>query len=435
MRKKLPWLGALLVVALTIAYYALTEPVTVIQRAAPDSAIQRNPYSAAQDWLTQRGQPSTRILSAAALFPLPEEDTTLIIDKQRGLLSHSQVRALLHWVEAGGELIVEARMLPRSLDEDTATDADWQDNDDLLYSLGITVWEGEETVDEEELDPFFELLDALPAFAGNPLQYCLLTDNEELRATCEALACEAPPQPEPLLLHAGDDQPSRRIQLHSQHVLWHDSWNEDDSPQAFLPEWPVEVTAYADNEYGSQLVQLSLGDGQVTVLTDLGLWDNQNLLYFDHAWLLAWLTGNQPVWFVRSVAMPPLMQWLWLRAPELGTALLLLVALWLWSRIPRRGPIQPVAEDHNRDYLQHLHASGYFQWRTEQQDTLLTALRQQALARLNRYHHQRQQALERAASHLKVTVAQLDHALTQPPANRDQLAQQVALLQALRSDT
>ncbi|HBC18288.1 MAG TPA: hypothetical protein DC022_05915 [Alcanivorax sp.] len=94
-----------------------------------------------------------------------------------------------------------------------------------------------------------------------------------------------------------------------------------------------------------------------------------------------------------------------------------------------------MAEDHNRDYLQHLHASGYFQWRTEQQDTLLTALRQQALARLNRYHHQRQQALERAASHLKVTVAQLNHALTQPPANRDQLAQQVALLQALRSDT
>ncbi|KGD60216.1 hypothetical protein T9A_02789 [Alcanivorax jadensis T9] len=435
MHRKLPWLGALLVVALIIAYYALTEPVTVIQRTAPDSAIQRNPYSAAQAWLAQRGQPSQRVLSAAALFPLPEEDITLIIDKQRGLLSHSQVRALLHWVEAGGELIVEARPLPKSRDEDTATETDWQDNDALLYSLGITVWKGEALADEEELDPFFELLDALPAFAGNPLQYCLLTDNDELRETCEALACEAPPQPEPLLLHAGDDQPSRRIQLHSQHVLWHDSWNEEDTPAEFLPEWPVEVTAYADNDDGSQLVQLSLGDGQVTVLTDLGLWDNQNLLYFDHAWLLAWLTGNQPVWFVHSVAMPPLLQWLWLRAPELGTALLLLVGLWLWSRIPRRGPIQPVAEDNNRDYLQHLHASGYFQWRTEQQDTLLTALRQQALARLNRYHHQRQQALERAASHLKVTVAQLDHALTQPPANRDQLAQQVALLQALRSDT
>ncbi len=48
MHRKLPWLGALLVVALIIAYYALTEPVTVIQRTAPDSAIQRNPYSAAQ---------------------------------------------------------------------------------------------------------------------------------------------------------------------------------------------------------------------------------------------------------------------------------------------------------------------------------------------------------------------------------------------------
>ena len=55
MRRKLPWLGALLVVVLMIAYYLLTEPVTVIQRAAPDSAIQRNPYSAAQAWLAQRG--------------------------------------------------------------------------------------------------------------------------------------------------------------------------------------------------------------------------------------------------------------------------------------------------------------------------------------------------------------------------------------------
>ena len=172
MRRKLPWLAALLVVALMIAYYALTEPVAVIQRAAPDSAIQRNPYSAAQDWLAQRGQPSKRVLSAAALFPLPEEATTLVIDKQRGLLNHSQVRSLLQWVEAGGELIVEARPLPKSRDEDTATEMEWQDNDPLLYNLGITVWKSEQETDDEELDPFFELLDALPAFAGNPLQYC-----------------------------------------------------------------------------------------------------------------------------------------------------------------------------------------------------------------------------------------------------------------------
>ncbi|MED5388863.1 MAG: DUF4350 domain-containing protein [Pseudomonadota bacterium] len=431
MRKWLPWLVIVLVAALMAAYYALTEPVTVIQRSAPDSAIQRNPYSAAQDWLSQRGQPSERILSAAALFPLPDEATTLIIDKQRGRLNDGQVQSLLRWVERGGELIVEARPLPRSRDEDTATASDWRDNDPLLYGLGITVWKSEEEIDEEKRDPFFELLDALPAFAGNPLQYCLLSDNEELRETCEALACDAPPQPEPLLLHAGDGQPSRRIQLYSQHLLWHDSWYEEDIRTDLA--WPVEVTAYADNAFGSQLIQLGLGDGQITVLTDLGLWDNAHLIYFDHAWLLGWLTGNEPVWFVRSVAMPPLLQWLWLRAPELGTALLLLVALWLWSRIPRRGPVQPVSEDNSHDYLQHLHASGYFQWRTEQQDALLAALQHQAQARLNHYHHQRQQALKRAADQLNVSPEQLDHALTQPPANRDQLIQQVSLLQALRA--
>ena len=65
---------------------------------------------------------------------------------------------------------------------------------------------------------------------------------------------------------------------------------------------------------------------------------------------------------------------------ESAALLLVLLALWLWYRIPRQGPRQEAREESSRDYLQHLHASGYFQWRTEQQDTLLTALRQQALA-------------------------------------------------------
>ncbi|MCG8394447.1 MAG: DUF4350 domain-containing protein [Pseudomonadales bacterium] len=434
MRRKLPWIIGLLVIVLVVAYYVLTEPVTTVHRVAPDSRILRNPYSAAQEWLAQRGQPSERILSAAALFPLPEPHTTLILDKRRGLLTDNQVQSLLEWVQRGGELIVEARPLPDSREEDSASPEQWRKNDPLLYPLGVTVWDAPTTVTETEKAPFIELLEALPVFAGDPLQYCLFTDNDTLRADCVDLLCKAPEQPAPLLLHAGDDQPLRQIQLYSDHVLWHTSWDEDDSV-SYEPEWPVELSAYADNDYGSQLIQLDLGDGQITVLTDLGLWSNPNLHYFDHAWLLAWLTGDKPVWFVRSVAMPPLMQWLWLRAPELGTALVLLLALWLWSRIPRRGPIQPMREENRHDYLQHLHASGYFQWRTNQQEALLEALRQQARARLDRYHHQPEQALQRAARHLKVPARALQQALTQQPETRDQLTQQVMLLQALRSET
>ena len=51
LRRAFPWLLATLLVAMIAGYYALTEPVTYMQRVAPDSSITRNPYSAAQRWL------------------------------------------------------------------------------------------------------------------------------------------------------------------------------------------------------------------------------------------------------------------------------------------------------------------------------------------------------------------------------------------------
>ncbi|MCK0152210.1 DUF4350 domain-containing protein [Alcanivorax sp. S6407] len=436
LRKWLPALLALLVLGGSAAYYALTEPVTTVHRVAPDGSVLRDPFHAAQAWLNQREQPTRRILSAAALFPLPDTDTTLIFDKQRGLMTRDQVETLLNWVMAGGDLIVAARPLPASRDEDTATEEQWRDNDPLLYPLGITVWEiaDEDEFQELEEDPLIALLAMMPMFAGDPLQYCMASDNEELRASCESLLCDAPEQPETLQLHTDDDALARHIQLYSDHELWHDSWDEEDG---FEPhrEWDTEVIAYADNEFGSQLVQLSLGEGQITVLTDLSLWDNDHILYYDHAWLLGWLSGHDSVWFIRSVAMPPLLQWLWQRAAELILALLLLLGLWLWLRIPRQGPLQPPRDDEHRDYLQHLHASGYFQWRTEQQDALLGALRQQANARLRSYHNNDEKALAMAARDLNCPSRVLHSALNDTPHSREQLIEQVRLLQALRSNT
>ncbi|BAP14453.1 hypothetical protein AS19_16020 [Alcanivorax sp. NBRC 101098] len=432
LRRAFPWLLAALLLAMVSGYYALTEPVTYMKRVAPDSSITRNPYSAAQQWLAQRGQPSKRILSAAALFPLPDTRTTLVIDKHRGMLTSNQVNALLEWVQDGGKLVVEARPLPGILDTSDASASDWQDNDPLLFALGITVWDSPVPSDAGQEDAIRDLLMALPTFVDSPLQYCLHSDNEALREDCARLACDAPPEPTPLTLHVSDNEPDRRVQLFSDYVIWHDSWDEEEGNAPHL-EWPVEITGYADNDYGSQLVQLSLGSGQISVLTDLSLWSSERLLYFDHAWLLAWLTGAEPVWFVRSVAMPPLAQWLWLKAPALAFALLILLVLWLWHRIPRQGPRQQAREESRRDYLKHLHASGYFQWRTNQQMALLAELRKQAEQQLLRFHHQRNKALALAAKALSVPVKELDAALQSQADTRDRFTQQVSLLQSLKN--
>ena len=434
MGKWLPVVIASVIAAMVGGYYALTEPVTAVHRMPLDSTVLRNPYHAAQAWLQQRQQPSERILSAAALFPLPDNTRVLVFDKRRGLMTDSQVSQLLEWVETGGELIVAARPLPENRDEASASEQQWQDNDPLLYPLGITVWrlEDEDEFQELEEDPLIAVLATMPLFAGDPLRYCMDSDNDDLRESCVSLFCDAPEQPEPLLLHGEGSERDRYIQLYSDHVLWHDSWDEEDDIAPHR-QWPTEVTGWADNEHGSQLIQLSLGDGQITVLSDLSLWDNDHLLYFDHAWLLGWLTGDSPVWFVRSVEMPPLVQWLWRRAPELISALAILLGLWLWYRIPRQGPLHPANDGDHHDYLQHLHASGYFQWRTRQHAALLRDLRKQAGSVLNRLHPDPDTAFTLAGRRLDTRAEQIRLALYGDPESREHLLQTVQLLQTIRS--
>ncbi|EKF75007.1 hypothetical protein A11A3_06121 [Alcanivorax hongdengensis A-11-3] len=441
--RKLPWILAILAIALGIGYYSLTEPVSYMRSVPVDSHIRNNPFAAAQQFLERQGQTSRRILSGASLFPLPDTNVTLVIDKQRGELSKDQVAQLLDWVHAGGEMIVAARPLPDSVDEKTVTDEQLADNDPLLYPLGITIWSTQETDQdsegddkkEEELD---KLINNYDFITQGVVAFCLSGDVTDAIGFCEKKLCEAPPQPEPLVLHGDKESRERRIQLYSDHELWHDSWNDTDdeaqTPTDNDPRWPVSVIAYADNEQGSQLIQLQLGDGLVTVLTDLSLWDNQHLLYFDHAWLLNWLTGGNQVWFVRSVMMPPLPQWLWLQAPALISALMVLLALWLWRRSRRTGPRIQWRHQQQRDYLEHLHASGYFLWRNSQYRSLLAPLREQAEQHLKRLDTRRERALAQVARRLDTSTEQLEQALTAQPDNREHFTRQVEWLQKIRSD-
>lgn len=429
LRKALPIILVILALAGVAAYFHLTESVTTVVRTEPAADIARNPFSAAQRWMQTRGQESQRILSAAALFPLPDTRTTLLLDRHRSQLTDNQVQQLLQWVQKGGQMIVAARPLPSGMDQDTVSEAVLADSAPLLYPLGITTWKAAHPGRHAAApDPLLQLMEEVPSLVGNPLQYCLNSDNEALRERCLSLACDAPPQPTPLTLHHFESDRSRRIQLYSDHVIQHRS---PDTENSSPPAWPTRVIGSASNDNGKQLIHMSLGSGNITVLTDLSLWDNRHLLYFDHAWLLDRLTGTNPVWFVHSVTMPPLPQWLWSRNIPLAVALLLLLALWLWTRLPRQGPRLHWQETRQQDYLQHLHASGYFLWRTQQPRALLAALRQQAHQRLSRFHPSWDTACQRAAQALAVDPQDLQRALETLPETREQLTQQVALLQRL----
>jgi hypothetical protein len=62
----------------------------------------------------------------------------------------------------------------------------------------------------------------------------------------------------------------------------------------------------------------------------------------------------------------------------------LLLALWLWSIVPRFGPVAPDAPPGRRRLLDHLRASGRYYWAKGLRSRLVVAARDAALRRLSR---------------------------------------------------
>lgn len=134
--------------------------------------------------------------------------------------------------------------------------------------------------------------------------------------------------------------------------------------------------------------QIPWGDGRVTLLTDIGLFDNERLPDYDHAdflWTLVQRAERDgEVWLQYRTLVPSLAQLLWQHAwmPLAGLVLTLLAALRLYGR--RLGPLLVPRSGERRRLVEHLQASSRFLWRRGAGPALLQAARQYALHRLER---------------------------------------------------
>lgn len=143
---------------------------------------------------------------------------------------------------------------------------------------------------------------------------------------------------------------------------------------------------------GNRLLQYPWGQGRVTVLSELDLFDNDRLAEYDHAELLWTLLGDRPaVWLQYRPRVPSLAQWLWTYAwmPLIGLLLTLAAAVRTYSY--RLGPLLVTWTQERRRLLEHLRAGGRFLWRHGAQAALLEAVRQRLTARLEyQWPHWRQ---------------------------------------------
>lgn len=107
------------------------------------------------------------------------------------------------------------------------------------------------------------------------------------------------------------------------------------APGRHLEDADDLAQSWANSPQGTHMLQLPLGTGTLTVVSDTALWRNPAIGQFDNAWLLWYLNqGRQVVLQYRSEA-PGLGQWLAGHPSTLACALSLLILL-AWATLVRK---------------------------------------------------------------------------------------------------
>ncbi|ROM60135.1 DUF4350 domain-containing protein [Pseudomonas rhodesiae] len=383
MNRLLMWAGILLVCLLAAAgFYAWSKatPYDEVIDRGPSPEAQANPYLAAEHFLRKQGLPVDHAFGLDRLADLPSEHHSLLLLTERSNMSPRQVEQLLDWTRSGGHLLVVAEAL---WDEETGKSGDL-----LLDRLQIR-----QVLSDEPEEPAPARKEKTPDLTR------LYIDNETAPA------------------YFGFDT-------------------------AFNLTDPKHLAQFSANSArSSHLMQLDLGQGRVTVITDSDLWKTANIGKHDNAWLLWYLTQGTAVTLLANGDVDDLFSLLLRYFPQALVALTALIALALWHAGMRQGPIQAPAPKARRQLQEHLKASADFLLRRNGQRTLVQALQRDILRAARRRHPgfehlddaQQWQVLEHLTHQPSHVISQALGPLPEKRLSSADFSRQVACLQTLRN--
>lgn len=214
--------------------------------SSTDTAPARPMTSAITAFLREQDLKVSRIFQLDQL-PAPRrgQHSLFLLNIQPSLINQHTAE-LLNWVRAGGHLIVSV-----------------------------------EHATEGQAQPFLQQL-------GIDLQ--LRTDP----ASCSAkLSAPTPVSPIPLAALT-------RLYLENEQSPAYFMFNTD----YHLEDSDNRSHAWANSAYATHILQLTYGDGMVTLLSDLMLWHPQYITQYDHAWLLWYLSQDTEVMLLDYAQVP-----------------------------------------------------------------------------------------------------------------------------------
>ncbi|MGQ9426318.1 DUF4350 domain-containing protein [Gilvimarinus sp. F26214L] len=392
----------------------------------------RNPFLAAEQYLAAMGRGSESSDRLDALDELTV-GSTLLIRNANHVLNEQRANDLLAWLEQGGHVIVGAQLHD-------------EDRPDVLLSrfqVSKHPLDEFESEDEEEAGGIIgEIMDEVddtteadaspvePSGAENQTSTPLQSDIPARVRAREARA----EQDEVVQMKFEAVDHSPRVHFGSDASLSH--------PVLYLDEEEIysgpQPFYWTGNEYAVEFMQFDVGDGLLTVMTDIDIWTSDRISLFDHAYLLDLLTaGSDKVIFLYGALVPNLVEIVWRHFREFVVIIALLCAAWMMHRLRRFGPLVASEDSSRRSFQEHVQATGSFLWRQGEGELLLEPLREQIWAALQRHlpgagpgDHGRLQKLASLTGMEPATIRQLMQAPA--PADEIQFIETVKRLQRIR---
>ncbi|ROL91607.1 DUF4350 domain-containing protein [Pseudomonas chlororaphis] len=328
-RRLLPLLALLvagLLGGLLLYLYLNARPYQETIDHGPSPQARANPYLAAEMFLRQRGLQVHHANGLEVLPTLKPQQHSLLLLGERSNMTPQQVEQLLDWARAGGRLLFVAEAL-------------W--NKEAGRS-------GDLLLDRLHLRQFLSKdLKAPPPGAGKE------------------------PYPKLTKLYLEDQDAPAYIGFDTDFHL--------EDPDNLAQSW-------ANSARATHMMQLSYGQGSVTVLTDADIWKTPLIAKYDNAWLLWYLSADSDVTLLFDTDHDSLWSLLLKYFPQALVALAALLGLWLWHVGVRHGPMQAPMPRARRQLREHLQASAHFLLRHTGQQGLLHSLQQDILRRAQHRH-------------------------------------------------
>ncbi len=161
----------------------------------------------------------------------------------------------------------------------------------------------------------------------------------------------------------------------------------------FTPEFNQQIIWSISDEDRMHGVQIKLGNGRLTLLSEMRMFRNDYIDKYDHAAFLFSLSNDQLIssdtgvfYYSLFEAQGSLLLWLWKNAQALLISLIIFGVVVLWMLIPRFGPLINVQQPVRRQFMDHLSASGNYHWRQKHYVYLLSEVRKQLSMRVKIKH-------------------------------------------------